>query len=437
MKNFFKSVKEYIKEHKINSAIIALVILFAIIQILEIHFLSVEQDSDFKLYVDYARKVINTGHIYPDHSEVYSNWIIAPGYINFLALLLLIFKNNLRHVMYFNVVMNLILLFEVYFLASKVGNKKIGKIAVVLFCIFATNYAEILFTGTELIFVVLAYGALCLFLKDDYKYYLISGILLGIANWTRALMLPFIVVMVLFFIFKKKNYKKLVTFFLGLLIACSTIGLATYKNFGYFSFQSITTGPNLLMGANDDAKGNFNDSILSPGGAGYSARNNPKLTVKQRNKFWTNEAVDWIEKHPVKYIGLMPAKLYYMYKEDYSLVYKLATSDFGFVYRGLGKNYTLYRFFMRVFGVLTNQLHFLYYAFLMISSIVGTVLAVLKKEHKFLIFSGIVFFITGFTILLVGHDRYHYPCMYPVMILVAYSIDYLYTKHKNKDMIFY
>lgn len=437
MKDFFKSVKEYIKEHKINSAIIALVILFAIIQIIEIHFLNVEQDSDFKLYVDYARKVINTGHIYPDHSEVYSNWIIAPGYINFLAVLLLVFKNNLRHALYFNILMNLILLFEVYFLASKIGNKKIGKIAVVLFCMYMTNYGEILYAGTELIFVVLAYGALCLFLKDKHKYYLISGILLAIANWIRALMIPFIVVMVLFFVFKRRNYKKLITFFLGIVITCSVIGLATYKDFGYFSFQSITTGPNLLMGANDNAKGNFNDDVLAPGGIGYSARNNPKLTVKQRNAFWVNEAVNWIEKHPVKYIGLMPAKLYYMYKEDYSILYKLAANDFRFIYRGFGNNFSIYWFFKRVIGVLTYRFNFLYYALLMILSIVGTVLAVLKREYKFLIFSGLVFFITGFTILLVGHDRYHYPCMYSVIILVAYSIDHLYRRHKNKDMIFY
>jgi|GEM_PF-4144979 len=428
MKVFFKNIKAYIKEHKLNSAIIVLVILSAIIQIIEIHFLNIEQTSDFKLYVDYARKVINTGIIYPGHSEVYSNWIIAPGYVNFLALLLLIFKNNLRHVMYLNVVMNFILLFEVYFLASKVGNKKIGKISVILFCIYMTNYAEILFTGTELIFVVLAYGALCLFFKDKYKYYLISGAMLGIANWARALMLPFIAVMVLLFIFERKNYKRLITFFLGIAIACSIIGGAVYKDFGYFSFQSITTGPNLLMGANDNARGDFNDDVLQPGGIGYSARDNHKLTVKQRNKFWTDEAVDWIEKHPFKYIGLMPAKLYYMYKEDYSIVYKLSTNDFSFIYRAMFKNARLYEFFMRVFGVFTHQLNFLYYVFLMILSIVGTILALIKKEYKFLIFSGIIFFITGFTILLVGHDRYHYPCMYAVIILAAYSIKHLCKK---------
>lgn len=427
-----QNIRRYIKENRSMPIIIAIIImLFIIIQFCVVHFLDITQYSDFQLYLKLSRNVVNTGNMYPDYTQVFSRYIPAPGYVNFLALLILIFKNNVRHVLYFNILLNLILLGEVYFLASKIKDKLTGKIAIVLFCLYLTNYAIILYTCTDLIFAVLAYGALCLFLKDKYKYYLISGIMLALANWIRALMLPFIFVMIIFFVFKRKNYKKIIAFFIGIGITCSTIGLVTYKSFGYFNFQSITTGLNLIIGANDKATGKYNDSPFLPGGLGYGGLKS-NMTVKEKDKYWVNKSVAWIKKHPIKYIELIPVKTYYMYNEDNSFVYKLANSQYDFVRRVLFGNNFLFQCFMKVFRFITSKGNFIYYICLLIMSLIGTILAVLKKEYSFLIFSGLIFFITGLTIELYGNDRYHYPCMFAVIILTAYSIEHLYIKCKGR-----
>ncbi len=101
-------------------------------------------------------------------------------------------------------------------------------------------------------------------------------------------------------------------------------------NFGHFEFTS-TTGPiNLLLGANDDATGGFNSTVLEKGKAGYIEFTD-SLTYLQKDEFYQRQAVNWITENPGRWLLLAPMKLIHTFAwDDISLSSLLGMSNTNF-----------------------------------------------------------------------------------------------------------
>ena len=167
--------------------------LWIIIQVvLIIVFWNVDQRSDQGAYLDMANDYFSRGSWYPDIKELYSTYIWAPGLINMFIAELHIF-GSLKANYFINLILNICILWNVWFLAKRFFSKRTAYIAVIMFCFTYSNIMAVLPAGTEIPFLALAISAFSLCLSNkSIRNLLIAGILLALANWIRPLVITFV-----------------------------------------------------------------------------------------------------------------------------------------------------------------------------------------------------------------------------------------------------
>ncbi|MGA8265681.1 MAG: hypothetical protein WB779_14655, partial [Ignavibacteriaceae bacterium] len=127
-------------------------------------------------------------------------------------------------------------------------------------------------------------------------------------------------------LFSVDTLKKLVTksglIVSGALLFIILFGLFNYSHFNKFIFTS-TNGPvNLLIGANDDATGAYNDKVFEKGKIGYIP-NPESRTYIEKGGYWLKQTYSWIYRHPLKYLSLFPLKIIHIFIWDYFSVSRL------------------------------------------------------------------------------------------------------------------
>jgi hypothetical protein len=198
-------------------------------------------------------------------------------------------------------------------------------------------------------------------------------------------------------------------------------GFASYLSSGYFVYQSTTSGVNLLIGANDDARGNFNSGsvVFEEGKIGYL--NNPAdMTFQERNSFYTTQAVNWIKENPTRYISMIPTKLFYLFSTNtysFSPIYnnEEVTSSEIYIRNVIDKALRL-ELSWREYVVILNQC---LYMLILVFAVVSVTLYIKKKMYtQTAMLIMLVILGTGMTIVTVGGARYHYPFL-PVFLIFS------------------
>ena len=181
---------------KLAKIIVGLWILIQVVLI--IVFCNVDQRSDQGAYLDMANDYFSRGSWYPDIKELYSTYIWAPGLINMFIAELHIF-GSLQANYFINLILNICILWNVWFLAKRFFSKRTAYIAVIMFCFTYSNIMAVLPAGTEIPFLALARSAFALCLSNkSIRNLIIAGILLALANWIRPLVITFIPVILLY-----------------------------------------------------------------------------------------------------------------------------------------------------------------------------------------------------------------------------------------------
>lgn len=397
---------------------IASIFIWLIVQVLLIWFhWDVKQGSDQGAYMRIAYRCFNKGSWYPNVDDIHRDMIWAPGLINLLILQLKIFGSfKVNYIL--NLLMNIGILWNVWYIAKRFFNRQTAYIVVILFCLTYSNMLVVLPSGTEIPFLFLSLTSFSLVLQEKVPLYVIAGILLAFANWFRPLVIIFLFVILLYLFCKKKSAIYYLALIIPLLLTVFWIGWNSKQRMGYFAYQSTTSGVNLIMTSNDKAYGGVAMSLLHDKTQPMYIKNRRQYTYLQKDSIWKARSIEWIKKHPIRFAELYVLKLGGLFIEDswadrpivggYSVVDKT-------VYGKMDK-ISLYERIPIMF------LKSLVYYFVMIVFF----LSLFRYRKEWFSDKGylLLIFILGtlITCIFSISPRYHYPFIFVAYIWAAYGI---------------
>jgi len=385
--------------------------------VLIICFWGYPQKDDAGTHISLALRCFNNGQWYPMMEDVYSKYIVTPGLINLLILQLRIF-GTIDFNAVLNLLLNIAMLLEVYYLGKKFFSKRIGLISVIIFCLLYSNLFVVLGANTENPFVFLCLSALCLIFSGKWKYVIIAALLFALANWFRPLAIIYLFASAVYFFIAKAKFYNYIALIIPYMLAIFIIGAATEKKIGHFVYQSTTAGYNLLMTSYDNANGYVNHYIFEEGNVGFIENSN-LATVTEKDSIWRARSYQWIKEHPVKYITLYLKRILIVYYNDkwstsshYDIsvglhdgTFKLSKESFINIVKQASLSTTYYLAFLFFFYALwTNRKK----------------IVVVKLVFLVILATG-----TVITCIFPAITRYHYPFMFIVIIYAAWGIDTL------------
>ena len=426
--------------HLLTLKIKYIVIIYAAIQLVLIFTSEIAYNSDALYYYNLAQNCIDQNVFYPAQQNLNDDYIVAPLYIN-LSFLVLKSYNSTVAIGLFNLIVILLQIYVLYKITQKLFSEDVALITILLYMLYLNTFGLLLQNYTELFFLLLVSSSIYFFRLQKSKYLVLSGILTGCAIAVRpvgwVLLVAFLTIQFLFIYKNKTNKPDFFYIYSGTLVFIILFGFFTDLNFGHFEFTS-TTGPiNLLLGANDDATGGFNSTVLEEGKAGYIEFTD-SLTYLQKGDFYQNQAVKWITENPGRWLLLAPIKLIHTFAwDDISVSSLLAMSDTNFARvikiillefdfnKALPNTSTLFK----VVYLSILILHHLFYYFMLLVITLG-IYKIFKNRlytegtNLILIFSTIAILMIMIT---VGTPRYKYPMF---ILLLPFASYYLSTKFR-------
>ena len=293
-----------VKDNTIRKTAKYVVFLWMIVQIvLMVYFWGIRQMSDQGQYIDMALNHFKNEEWYPSKTDLYSMYIWAPGLINYLILQLKLFGTiNVNYIS--NFLLNIGILYNLFFLAKRFFSERTAYLSVFLFCLTYSNIFVVLPAGTEIPFLFLALMALNISLTPKTLNLIIAGVLFALANWIRPLSMIFIVAVLVYMFYKKVYWTKYISFMGAMMILTLLFGYIAKKQMGYFVFQSTTSGINLIMTANDRAYGGVASSLSRDSTSTVYLANAEKYTIFEKDSIYKARSVEWIKEHPFRYAGL-------------------------------------------------------------------------------------------------------------------------------------
>ena len=191
----------------------------------------------------------------------------------------------------FNILLNIVIVFEIFVLAKHFFNKNIAYIAVILYCILPSNILLPQVHLTEIPFVAIILGALCFMRKNKYFSLFLAGVLLFIANWVRPVAIPFLLPILIYMFINRFNFKNYLFLLVPVVSLVLLIGFYNKHQTGYFIYQSTTGGFNLIEGANDNMNGGYEKTCYEQGNIGY-IENIDNYSFAQRDSIWMARSVE-------------------------------------------------------------------------------------------------------------------------------------------------
>ena len=309
----------------LKSHIKSLLFIYLLVQLSYVLFSNLNYQSDSLYYFTLAQECLKLHTFYPAPIHLYQDYIIAPLYINVLIVLLSVYNSPVT-IGLFNIALNFIQLWLVYKITDNLFNREAGKNLVIIYVFYLSTLGMILFNYTEFLFNVFIFSSIYFYIrKGNYSLFL-SGMFLTASIAVRpigwALLVAYLICE-LFSGMKLKNIvKEIGQLVSGTLLFIGLFGLFNYSHFGRFIFTS-TNGPvNLLIGANNDATGAYNERVFEQGKIGFIPQPEKKTYVVKEN-YWFEQATKWIYNHPIKYVSLFPLKIVHMFIWDDFSVSKL------------------------------------------------------------------------------------------------------------------
>lgn len=386
--------------------------------------------SDAHVYRTWGYQTAEYRSFYPDGDDVYSPYIFNPGYVNYLSVFFRHTKND-KIVMLANVVLNAMLGFFVLYIGYKLfRSMRVGLMAAILFFLFPAFSAEVALLRSELLFTMLAFGALAVFLSGWKFRYMLAGLLLGLANFVRPVAIVFLLPICGWALLRSIPLRRFAWLPACMVAVTLLFGWVSYRHSGYFVYQSTTGGVNLLMGANDDANGGYSSEVFAEGKAGYIPAWE-EVTFAEKDAFWRAQAIDWIKEHPFRFLQLVPRKLFYTYATDtysFSPLFdnQVSTESREYVIGLLDTLLHLRLGELRWQDVVVMVNQILYMLFWALSLFAAIRMLVRKRFRDALLLLGsIVVLGMGITALTSGGARYHFPYLPVLILLSAYGLSTL------------
>ncbi|MCM1538600.1 MAG: hypothetical protein NC254_09390 [bacterium] len=392
-----------------------------------------EQFGDFVEYVNKAKEISAAHAFFPREQDLRGVFYLhAPGYVNFLALVFRL-TENLRVVFACNILFLQVLLFAAKYIVYRLtGNSKRAEIFQILYCIYFSLGVGggVVLANTEMPFCALVFLSMAMAVGKSRKAFTLAaaGVVMGIANWIRPVMILFLPA-VLWGIYqtdKKKMIRSAGCYFIAMLACIFVIGGLSYKSCGKFVYQSTTMGINLFIGNNPIADGNNHwDAVLEQH---VDSDETADWTYEEWEDYYLHEAVDWMWKNPGQVIKLIPGRLFYLWSNDvyFAMTYADNTVDTetAAYVRGVAD---------KIRGLRLDGLKGIdwmviitecYYIFLLVFAGIGVIQQIRRKE--WFVWAGcysIIVLGTGMLMLMFGYGRFHFPYMIVILMLAQSAFD--------------
>lgn len=372
--------------------------------------------SDCGTHFMLADYCVQHGEWYPAQKDIYHVYILAPTLINYYALQLRMF-GSLDYNSLINLVIACVITYEIWLLTLKLFSRRTAWLAVGVWSLLYSTWTSVVPAATELPFLVLALGGVCLSFSRKWVAVVLAGIAIALANTVRPLVVVFIPLAVA--IMYKSHYSLMRYVTAGLACAATVliVGMAVYAKIGYFVPQSSTGGLNLALTANSSATGNYAAYYNDPENEMY-IEDMQHRTFAEKDSIWKARSIEWIKEHPGRYARLYLKKLAGMYSHDAvfeGYLYEDAIGYSASVARGIS-----YR------DIMLQKMSKSVWYYCVLAMCLATLVS---RRRELLGMKGMVLSVTvlgtAVTALFSTMTRYHYPLMFPVVIWAAYGISLL------------
>lgn len=386
--------------------------------------------DDQSAYIGIAERCFAERTWYPSESFLYSMYSFAPGYINFLILILKIF-GSLKILPYINLAMSAFILFALCDITKRMFSEKAAIICALFYCLTYTNLFIPIGFFTELPFMACMAAAILLSLraKNSFTALISASLFIALGNWIRPIALAFALGISLFLAAEKK-YAQILVFSLFSAIFALCIGFFEKSSCGIFHFQSTTSGINLAGCSHGKANGlvNFEFFDNDP----FYAKNLPsdfeELNFYEKDKALRKCAFKYITENPSKYFLCMPLKNAMLFSFDawserFSKENSLSKIKTRILTDPKFRNsYILKLFFKSIVFYFSIVLFLIYF--------IKNIKSVFQKKN---VFALVPFFAYFFTIPFMVTDRYHYPMMFFVWIYASSQLSEFLFDNGGKD----
>ncbi len=423
-----------------------LLIIYLIVQLIYIIFFRVSFHSDSLYYYKLAEDCLKANSFYPAPHHLYEDYIIAPLYINLLVVVLNIY-NSTFSISLINIILNFLQLFFLYKITVKIFNEDTAKLTTVIYIFYLNTLGLVLLNYTELFFGILIFASIYFYFHEKPIYFLISGLAAGASIGVRpigwALIAAYLIIYLYEFFKKRKSHKKIVLIISGTLTFILMFGFFNQLNFGKFIYTS-TTGPvNLLIGANDNTTGAFNARVFEKGNSGY-LENPQSMTYIEKDKYWNEQALKWIEDNPVKWISLISIKFGYIFLWDdisISALFNLQQWDLFHIVKSILNEKSLSALFkdnstfVISLYLIIQILNYFYYIFILLFTFLGLRILYKKKLFNTENILLLLFCIIGIliTVVVYGIPRYKYPFVISFLPFASLFIKSLMDRKPGKQ----
>lgn len=246
----------------------------------------------------------------------------AIGYKLTLSVLYRVFGPHVFVGQVTGVILGVLCVWLSFMVAEKLFDERVARGTIVIMAVFPGQVFHSALIGSELqaqaLFLVVMYSGLrALEWRRPWPWLLLAGLCLGFAALTRpvaALLGPALVVI---WCLKGLGWRRSVT--AGAVVAATAVAVIvpwTVRNYSVFhTFVPISTqgGISLWLGANPYSHG---DIINCPE---MRPEQYELLQIEdeiERDREARRRALEYIRAHPLRWLGIAPAKVYFMYQKD-------------------------------------------------------------------------------------------------------------------------
>ncbi len=275
------------------------------------------QFGDARSYLDLAIYCAQNATWYPNARNMYDTYVFGNGYVNILAACM-----RLAPGLPWVELLNLAFMQAIVWLSAGIAWRMTHRLrpaclTAMLICLSAGFWGEVVAARTELCFIALSCLSLYLLTFPRTATLFLAGVAVALANWVRPLLVVYLPGMLLFLWLRRAGIRRMSMLLAGALAMTLVIGAGAQRLTGRFIFQAQTMGINMLMGANDDADGSYNDAVFREGKAGYiDPQRRARMTFYEIDALYKDEAIAWMARNPMSFFLLAPAKLFYFLATD-------------------------------------------------------------------------------------------------------------------------
>lgn len=267
----------------------------------------VEQTSDFLWYLERAREIaFGAGYAIDGHLTAF--W--PPGWPGTLALLMRMFGPSPMVGAAANLACSALVFALLLRLSGDwFGDRRIGRLAVLLLAVYPNQIAYVPLLSTELFYQALLLSGLFLLSRGTLAMTLLGGVVFGLACLTKAqtIPLPALLLLVAWWSAGRRPpiARQLIVTYLAMAVVIAPWTTRNYAVFDSFIPASTNGGFTLLAGNNPAARGGYIDSGPLFDDLPRAAAREPEMDRMAKTR-----ALDWILHHPAEVAVLLPRKLF-------------------------------------------------------------------------------------------------------------------------------